>query len=77
MEAGKVILLGMTEAKESGRTVEKGAAYTMAADIRSKTDRPCLRQPLFNWAVKDKFTEIKHFKLEALNIFSTKHYSIS
>ena len=37
----------------------------------------CLKQSIFNWAAKVKYTALKQFKLGEINIFLTKHYDIS
>ena len=38
---------------------------------------PSLRQPVFNWNVEDKYTELKNFEVEVTNIFITKHCNIN
>ena len=32
---------------------------------------------LFDWGTKDKYIELKQFKMEITNIFLTKHYEIN
>ena len=49
----------------------------LAKAARARAERPCLKQPVLNLAVKNRYRELKQFKLEVNNIFLTKNYHIS
>ena len=46
-------------------------------EARSRAGGPSLRQPVFNWAAKDKHKELKHFEMEVMNVFLVTNYDIS
>ena len=49
----------------------------MGEAVKRRSAGPCFRQQVFNWSANDKYTELKHFEMEVMNIFPTKHYDIS
>ena len=60
-EATRVVLQTMVEAQ---------AVRTQNA-AGPKLGSPTLKQPMFNWEMPDKYTELKTFKLEFNNVLST------
>ena len=60
-EATRVALQMMAEAQ---------AQRTQNA-VGPKLGGPTLKQPTFDWEAPDKYTELKTFKLEVLNVLST------
>ena len=60
-EATRVVLQTMAEA-QAQRTQNAAGP---------KLGGPTLKQPMFNWEVPDKYTELKTFKSEVNNVLST------
>ena len=51
-----------------GDTVEGSARRNAAGNTGHKAGRPHFKQPTFNWSAKDKYTELKNFKIGVRNI---------
>ena len=63
IDAAKVIVLAMTDATQGGRMTTTGAVHAISGEpARSRREGPSLRQPVFNWLIKYKYTEVKHFE---------------
>ena len=62
-EATRIVLQTMAEAQVDRTQNAAGP----------KLSGPALKQPTFDWEVPDKYTELKTFKLEVINVLSTTY----
>ena len=77
VEVEKAILIAMTNATEGSRaSTQSSRQATVPERARSRIVELCLRQPVFNWAAKDKFQELKQFDVEVMNIFLTNSMTL-
>ena len=68
----------MTKVTEGSTAPTQNTEYSMVAELdKSITEGLCLKQPIFNWAAKDNYTELKQFEMEVTNIFIIPHCDIS
>ena len=51
------------------------ASAARAENAGPRMSRPIMKQPTFDWNVKDKYTELRNFKLEVDNMF--QNFNIS
>ena len=74
VESAQAAILTMAKTTEGNTTPTQTTGQTkVAKPFRSRTGGLCLNQPTFNWASKNKYTELKQFEMKVADISLTKH----
>ena len=78
IEAAKATVITITEGNEGSSRPATNAWQTgMGEVMRTRTGGPLLRQLIFNWGARGKYTEVKHFEMEVMNFYLNKHCEMS
>ena len=70
LKATVLAMIQENEAEYPSQELERPAA-------RLRAEGPFLRKPVFNWAAKDNQIRLKHFGMEVMKPFPTRHYDMS